>query len=370
MDNSSTNTEQPGFKETIKSDFKRNDHFTSAKKDFKSLREFYISPAQKKRLEDMNSIKRSFFILFWILKSMILKLTPVRRLFLLVGILFTLMARTTFSIGSPEDISINIHYGFIGGFLILVVLMLELKDKLLAQDELEAGRKVQELLKPEENPYIPCWSTWLYTRSANDVSGDLVDYMKINENRNAFIMADVAGKGLKAALLTVKLQSTIRALAEEFDLKNLVAKVNKIFHRDSLKNIFASLLYVEINPFDNKLEFINAGHIPPLIIKSNNVVELEKGNLALGLSDKAEYKINSLEFSKGDVLFVYTDGLTEARNETGDFYGNEKLKNFLSKTGDLSAPMLGKEILKEIDRFIADAKIFDDLSIIILKKME
>lgn len=370
MDNTSTNNEQYGFKETIKNDFKSGGHFYSAKKDFKSLKEFYISTTQKKRLANMNKIKSWFFVIYWILKSMILKLTPTRRIFLLIGILFIILSRATISIGSSNDFSIDIRYTFLGSILILIVLMLELKDKLLAQDELEAGRKVQDLLKPEETPYISGWSVWLYTRSANDVSGDLVDYMKISENRNAFIMADVAGKGLKAALLTVKLQSTIRALAEEFEITKLVSKVNKIFHRDSLKNIFASLLYVELNPDNNKLEFVNAGHIPPFLIKENNITELEKGSLALGLLNDAEYKINSLEFSKGDILFVYTDGVNEARNESGDFYGIENLKKLLLKTRDQSAPMIGKELLSEIEKFTGEAQLFDDLSVMILKKME
>src|SRR5512138_3275825 len=92
------------------------------------------------------------------------------------------------------------------------VLMLELKDKLLARSELEAGRTVQLALMPDRPPVVPGWDIWLYSRSANDVGGDLVDYLQIDPQRLGVMLGDVAGKGLPAALLMAKLQATLRAL--------------------------------------------------------------------------------------------------------------------------------------------------------------
>jgi len=136
-------------------------------------------------------------------------------------------------------------------------------------------------LESPRNPGMVCMAFLL--RSANEVSGDLVDYIKINSEKNGFIIADVSGKGLKAALLTTKLQSTVRALASDFELPELVAKVNQIFHRDSLRNIFASLLFIELLSDKGELKFINAGHLPPILINSDGLQEMPKRGSSAGI---------------------------------------------------------------------------------------
>ena len=121
-------------------------------------------------------------------------------------------------VGSTQ---ISIHFPTLGIAILLFILMLELKDKLLAREELEAGRAVQRALMPDSGPTIPGWDVSLFTRSANDVGGDLVDYVPLDDQRNGLVLGDVAGKGLPAALLMAKLQSTLRALAAA-DVHNLV----------------------------------------------------------------------------------------------------------------------------------------------------
>ena len=110
-------------------------------------------------------------------RSLFLHLTPLRRLLTVAGLVFVLMDTTI--IINDGNVNSN-NSGFIGGTLIFIVLMLELKDKLLAKDELEAGRKVQRALTPERSPKVNGWSIWLFTRPANEVGGDLVDYLKLN----------------------------------------------------------------------------------------------------------------------------------------------------------------------------------------------
>jgi len=122
---------------------------------------------------------------------------------------------------------------------------LELKDKLHAKTELEEGRSVQNALMPEENPKVDGWDIWLYTRPANDVGGDLLDFTKISENNYGISLGDVAGKGLSAALLMAKLQSTIRAIVPDYiSLSEFGNKLNHIFCRDSLPKLFSSLIYI------------------------------------------------------------------------------------------------------------------------------
>jgi serine phosphatase RsbU (regulator of sigma subunit) len=356
----------PKLLDTIKSDFRQEDIFKKIRREFKDLKEFYLDSEKKLRLEQMNPVKKVFYIIWWILKSMILKLNPLRRILLLIGIVLVLLGRVI--VVNNEDVS-TARESLFGTALILIVLMLELKDKLLAHDELGAGRQVQNALMPELSPQVDGWLLWLFTRSANEVGGDLVDFIKITDNRLAVVIADVAGKGLKAALLTAKLQATIRALAFDYNsIALLISKVSEIFHRDTLRSMFASLLYVEFIPNSGKVRFINAGHFPPLLIKKDDLQELPKGEAALGLLNKTSYTEQLLEMEKDDILVAYSDGLIEARSQYGTFFGSQKFLDSLKSLKHLPPNEIGQAIVSQVDNFIGDAPTFDDLSIVILKR--
>lgn len=334
--------------------------------EMRELKQFYINEEKKKRLEQMGLISRWFHMVIWILKSMFLKLTPFRRLLILIGFIF-LITGSTFSLNNDQNS--NNNNGLIGGVIILFVLMLELKDKLLAKDELEAGRKLQQALLPEQSPKVSGWTLWLFTRSANEVGGDLVDYIRVDENKIGVVIADVAGKGLKAALLMAKLQATVRALSPDYDsLSKLGSKVHEIFYRDSLPGLFASMIYAEIIPGSGELKYINAGHLPPMIVKADGITELQRGEPALGLMNKFNYTENLIELLPGEIFFAYSDGLTEAQNTYGQFYGVERVKRLLPQLRGYDAAGIGQSIVEDVDRFVGISSRFDDLSLVILKK--
>lgn len=362
--NSNTNSEEPKLRKTLRDDFKKGGFFKSLSRDFKDLKQYYISEEKHRRLSRMGWIKRFFMFNWWLLKSMILKLTPFRRVILIIAILFILIRIDINSSGNGASANTYI----LGVILILFVLMLELKDKLLAHDELEAGRKIQNALMPEEEPQFEGWSLLLYTRSANEVSGDMVDFVRIEPNRAGLLIADVAGKGLKAALLTTKLQSTVRAFVDDLEIEDLVSKVNDIFFRDSLRNIFASLLYMEISENSGQLKYVNAGHLPPLYMTSAGIKELQKGDAALGLMQGVNYSQQILELNSGEIFVAYSDGLTEARNESGFFYGTERLYNLLSGLNNYNAKEICKTIINDLDSFIGDGRTNDDLSLLVAKR--
>ncbi len=248
--------------------------------------------------------------------------------------------------------------------------MLELKDKLLAHYELQAGRYVQDELMPEQTPEIPGWSAWLYTRPANDVGGDLLDFLKVTGKRFGIALGDVSGKGLRAALLMAKLQSTLRALLPDFiSLSKLGTKINQIFFRDSLSNVFASMIYLELTSEDGMIRYINAGHMPPVVLKESSVEQLPKGDAALGIMSKAKYKENKLKLNKDELLIVYSDGITEARNESGEFYGEERFLNIIKGFTNYTPQEAGGILLNEIEKFAVNTRPNDDISIIILKRV-
>lgn len=352
---------------TLKDDLRRGDFRQTIRRDFGELREYMLEEERRKRLAEMNPVKRWLVLTWWLLKSMFFKLTPARRIIIVVGLFMVFLSRSVISF--DNDTQFSVQTNGVGILAILFVLMLELKDKLVAHDELKAGRAVQQALMPERKPVVPGWELWLFTRSANEVGGDLVDFMKISDGRCGIAIGDVAGKGLSAALLTAKLQATLRALAGDFtSLAKLAAKVNQIFCRDSLRNIFASLVYIELAPHSGSVRLVNAGHIPPVVVKGEKVEKMEKGGVALGIMPEATFDERLLELEKGNLLLVYSDGLTEAQNEAGDFFGEQRLLTLLPQLKDLSAERIGDRLITEVDRFAGERKAHDDLSIAVAKK--
>lgn len=358
-------TKEPGFRETIRSDFRQGDFRKSVRQDWREVREFFLSDEQKERLVRMSMFKKVFVVPFWLFKAMYLHLTPARRLLLLLGVILLLFIRATVSGG---DVSTSTNWHVVGGFIILFILLLELKDKIMARDELEAGRAVQDALMPEENPTFPHWDIWIHTCPANDVGGDLVDYISVGEDRLGLSLGDVAGKGLGAALFMAKLQATMRALApQRSSVADLARQVNLIFERDGIPNRFASLLYLEITSDSGEVQFVNAGHMPPLLLRGDQLTELERGSAALGILSDPAYRTQTHTLAPGDILCVYSDGLTEARNERGEFFGDERFRKLLSRLGNLDAAHIGSHLIERIQRFAGDARPHDDISLLLLR---
>jgi serine phosphatase RsbU (regulator of sigma subunit) len=357
----------PEFFGTLKEDLRRGDFQQTIRRDFGELREYMLEEERRKRLAEMRPLKRWLVLIWWLLKSMFFRLTPARRIILLGGLFLVFLART--SITLDGDSQLTIQTNGIGVLAILFVLMLELKDKLVAHDELKAGRAVQQALMPERNPSVLGWDLWLFTRSANEVGGDLVDFLKLDGQRYGIAIGDVAGKGLSAALLTAKLQATLRALAGDFtSLAELAAKVNQIFCRDSLRSIFASMAYVELRPDSGSLRLVNAGHIPPILLRRTGIEKLVKGGVALGIMPTASFDEQRLDLDQGEVIVIYSDGLTEAQNTAGDLFGEQRLAGLLPLLHEHSAERIGERLVAEVDSFVGEGRAFDDLSLVVLKR--
>jgi sigma-B regulation protein RsbU (phosphoserine phosphatase) len=167
-----------------------------------------------------------------------------------------------------------------------------------------------------------------------------------------------------------KLQSSIRALVSEYpSISRMIEKINNIFYNDTPPNSFASLIYFELSAESEDINFVNAGHLPPVILKSNSLMELPKGSPALGLMKDLTYKKESIILRENDTLIAFSDGLTEAENSYGEFYGKEKALKLFSSLRGKSVPTIGESIIYEIDNFIGEAKTHDDISLIIIKKI-
>ncbi len=355
--------------EVVLGDLKRADLKRSLRRDLQDLYDFYLDDERRERLEAMGRPKSILWLIGWTFKSLVLKLSPARRLMLLLAV-----AVWGFS-GSfaVRGFSFELNLRLPAFLLLLLVLMLELKDKLLARDEIEVARQVQLALLPVRHPQPDGWSVWSFMRPANDVGGDLVDYLEPGPGRVGVALGDVAGKGLGAALLMSKLQATLRAVAPAcVSLAELGARLNAILHRDGLPNRFATLFYLEIAPGSGRVRYLNAGHNPAYLLRADSgarrVESLGASALPLGMMPDAVYAEGQASMAPGDVLVAYSDGLTEARDAADEEFGAARLLSLLAGMHGLPPQEAGDRIVAEVNRFLGDAPPHDDLSLVVLRR--
>lgn len=331
------------------------------------LEEFYVSSDRRERLARAGRLRRWVLRAWWLFKGLLLKLTPARRLLLATALLS--MSGLRFR-GEQSGVDFSLDFNGLAIGLILLVLALELKDKLVAHDELEAGRSVQRALMPAEAPVVDGWDIWMYTRSANEVGGDLVDYVPVSESETALVLADVAGKGLSAALLTAKLQATLRALVGECgSLARLGECVNQIMYRDGVRGRFATLVWLGVRAVDGYVRVLNAGHMPPLIVSSSGVVPMPRGSMALAMVPVAAFTEQGVTLGQGETLVAYSDGVTEMMNAERDFFGEQRLRDLLTAQRGREAGVIGRTIVDAVEAFAAGAPAHDDVSLVVARRL-
>ena len=331
------------------------------------LEHFYLSEPTRRRLATLPAIPRAAQRFWLLIRGLLMKLTPTRRVLLAAALLLLLFDNQRLDV---DDVHITFSYRVVSIGLFILLLMLELKDKLVARDELQAGRAVQIALMPQRSPAVRGWDVWMYTEPANDVGGDLVDHLPIDDTRHGVVLGDVAGKALPAAILMVKLQATLRALIPQFtSLSDLGAGVNRILVRDGLPSRFATLIYLVLTADSGSVRVLNAGHPPPLVVRGAVIDELPRGSIALGILADAVFAEQSVDLGDGDVLIAYSDGVTEAAHAGDDFFGEERLKDAVRRTAGMSAAVIGEEIVRALAEFVGDAPPHDDVSLVVVRRV-
>lgn len=331
------------------------------------LEEFYVSSERRERLARAGRVRRWLLRGWWLLTGLLLKLTPARRLLLALALIGTTGLRWQ---GEQSGADFTLDFQGLSVGLLLVLLALELKDKLVAHDELEAGRAVQHALMPARAPVVPGWDIWMYTQSANEVGGDLVDYIPLDAAQTALVLADVAGKGLSAALLTAKLQATLRALVTECgSLARLGECVNQIMYRDGVRGRFATLVWLGLNTADGVVRVLNAGHMPPLVVSPTGVEPLPRGSMALGMVPAADFTEQAVRLDPGDVIVAYSDGVTEMMNAGREFFGEQRLRDLLTAQRGRDATVIGQTLVEAVSVFAAGTPAHDDVSLVVARRV-
>ncbi|MGH9749542.1 MAG: PP2C family protein-serine/threonine phosphatase [Candidatus Polarisedimenticolia bacterium] len=351
----------PSLPDLVFEGFKSGDLRGGLRRDLRGLYRFYLDEERRAELAAMGRVRRSFKILSWLLKSLLQKLSPGRRLALASALVMAFLGETTIHpFGFRTDLRL---WGF---GVLLLVLMLELKDGVLARDEIEVARQVQMALLPARLSQPRGWSLGSYMRPANDVGADLVDCFDLPGGRIGVALGDVAGKGLGAALLTAKLQATLRALAPEVpSLADLGTRLNAILHRDGLDNRFVTLFYFEIEPGSGRIRYLNAGHNPPLVVRRDAIDTLDASSIPLGMLPETEIREGEARLEPGDLLLAYSDGLTEARGPGEEEFGMDRLRRLAPRLLGLSADPATGIVVEAADAFLGGEKPHDDLSLIV-----
>ena len=360
----------PSLSRALLQDLREARRAQTLKQDFRQIYRFYVDEEGREKLAAMGRVKRAFVLVFWILKSMLLKLSAGRRLAVFIALLLFLVSRTVTMNLAGREVQIRSYgLGLWSFIILLVVFMLELKDKLLARDEIAVARQVQIALLPKEHPQPPGWSLWSVMQPANDVGGDLVDYLPLEAGRLGIVLGDVSGKGLGAALLMAKLQATLRAFAPDCaSLGELGCRLNAILERDGLPNRFATLFYCEIDPASGRVRYINAGHNPPFVVRPGGIEDLKASSVPLGMFPDSVFTEELVDLNPGDMLAVYSDGLTEARNVSEEEFGETRLRAELPGLAALQPEEAGRRLAARVEEFIGTAPRHDDISIVILAR--
>ncbi|RLD23495.1 MAG: hypothetical protein DRI54_07260 [Bacteroidetes bacterium] len=233
--------------------------------------------------------------------------------------------------------------------------------------ELELAAEMQSSLIPEGNFSNKYLKLNAYYQPHNLIGGDYYDYF-IDESRVVFCMADVSGKGISAAIFMSNFQAKLHSLLKNTDLR--LAELVEILHSEidqvSKGDRFITLFIAEYNFDTHLLEYVNAGHNPPMCLHDNEILLLERGTTGLGMVEKLpKVRVGSQVVRKNDVIICYTDGITETQSENGDWFGEERLMDILKKRGNCGAPIkINSEIINQTKSFQGKMADHDDFALL------
>ncbi|MDM7921172.1 MAG: SpoIIE family protein phosphatase, partial [Pyrinomonadaceae bacterium] len=236
--------------------------------------------------------------------------------------------------------------------------------------ELELATEIQQRFQPSAPPQAEGYQFQGISFSCYEIGGDYYDFIEREDGRMVVALGDVSGKGTAAALLMSSLHAAIHAqISAKSSLEETVSSVNKYLVENTPANRFVTLFIGELDLASGRIKYINAGHNPPIVGRSDgSIVQLDSGGLPLGLMGFAQYDAGELELSPGEVLVVYSDGVSEAVNPADEEFGLDRLKNVVKTNLGASASGLRDKVESALSAFTKTAPANDDITLLIVKK--
>jgi serine phosphatase RsbU (regulator of sigma subunit) len=324
--------------------------------------------------------------LFW---AVLEKLTPARRVLLVLALILLFLPAGGGSYTNGDD-RVEIHEFDLhvwGGLTLLLVLLLELADRVVMKRDLEIAKDIQAWLLPGAPLQIPGYQIAYATRPANTVAGDYYDVIlrpaqKFSDDetgetrtkdRILFVVADVAGKSIPAAMLMATFQASLRTLSTSgIALSELVTGVNRYSCSNSQGGVrFTTAFLAELDPVTGDITYVNAGHNVPILRRKSGLIErLEAGGLPVGIFAESGYELGTTRLDPGDWLVIFTDGIVEAENAKTEEYGEEKLIRLVDRSSGASPTELLRSLLTDLDVFVGNTPQHDDMTCLLLKRAD
>jgi predicted permease len=258
----------------------------------------------------------------------------------------------------------------------LLVENARLTDRVVEQEkvlrDLALAAEVQRRLLPRQGMETAMASLTGLNLPARSVGGDYYDFLELGDDHTGIALADVAGKGIPAALIMSVVQASLRVISSERDigLPQLAAKMNYFLYQSTGPNSYATFFYAQLDQHTRELRYVNAGHNAPYLLRAGGespVEELTTGGTIIGMFPQTRYEEGTLALNTGDVLIVFTDGVTEALNPAEEEFGEERLKELLRAVSGLGVEEMSARVAGELKGWIQDAAQYDDLTFVLMK---
>ena len=306
-----------------------------------------------------------------------LKLTPARRLIYAISLVACLIGlmelfREVHFLLIPHPAFAPGTLWLLSAFLLVnLLVLLEVADRLSLKNDLEIAREIQQSMLPRAAFRAPGVEAFGMTRPANTVGGDFYDIVPRPDGRVLLALGDVAGKGSPAALLMALLLAMMRTLIDEgLEGANLVTRLNVQIGRHAPNSRFVTLFIAILNPTTGELSYVNAGQNPPLLRRGNGSYErLRAGGMALGMFENATYTTGATTLEAGDVLVMYSDGITEAEDTFDQPFDEAGVQSVVDGQGWASAKELGWALFEAVETHSRERRLLDDLTVLALRKL-
>jgi phosphoserine phosphatase RsbU/P len=338
--------------------------------DARSSYGFYGKDVDWDEIKTMSRWRRPFHVakqFFW---ALILKLSPARRVLLFVSLVLLLISSPKIHTGQYFTFDFNLEAAAAG--LLLLLLSLELADKVTMKRDLEIAREIQSWLVPSHPPEVAGADIAFATRPQNSVAGDYYDAFFPGKERQRLlvVIADVAGKSVPAALLMATIQASLHTIAGEgAPVGELVLRLNRYASAHSLDGRrFTTAFFAEYDVATRRLMYVNAGHNPPILRRTNGAMEkLEEGGLPLGIEASAAFATGTIHLEPGDALILYTDGVVEAFNAAGEEFGNDRWLAAIRQLPEVPADKTLQILMQQVDAFVGATRQSDDITCLIFR---
>ena len=237
-------------------------------------------------------------------------------------------------------------------------------------EQLRMGRNIQRGLLPDELPSVPGYGVAGMIEFCLDVAGDYYDVVKLDNGDLLLAIADVSGKGVGAALIKANLQASLRTTCQLGTPPAVAAeRINSLIFANTPREMFISFFLACLNPETGVISYVNAGHNPPILLKSSGgFIRLVRGGTLLGIKQDSRYDQGELRLKPDDILLAFTDGVTESMNPLGEEFGEARLEEILSRCGELEPAEILKLIAEKVEEFHGSEDFDDDLTMLLLHR--